>query len=82
MTPKDCFGIVVRTLGLAVMIASIAYFYSTAMAALIPTNPRYVSPLAYLAIGVVYLSISIYLLRGAPALLDFCYPKDKSDSSR
>lgn len=64
MTPRDIFGIVVRTAGLlsvmwglsALAVSATAYGQGAAVA------------------GLISVVVGLYLLRGAPHLLDYAYP--------
>lgn len=74
MTPKDCFGVAVRIVGLVVILLGIREFCSFAV---IVTGPRvapYSPPPVYLSLTVVYLVVGIYLVHGAPPLINWCYP--------
>ena len=79
MKPKDCFGVVIRSLGILTLIGSILYFYSmidTLLAADKPHTPAF----EYFIAAVVLLIAGLYLLRGAPHLMRFAYPKDKDEN--
>ena len=66
MTPRDVFGLVIRTFGL-IGIFLWLYFCKIAI-----TNGD--APLFALSFAVS--AFSGYLLKGAPLLLEFCYPSN------
>ena len=72
MTPRDYFGIIVRTVGLFLCLVGIYYFLFGLL--------RFRGTFSYLATTTLFQSgfsicVGLYLLRGAPALLRFTYPK-------
>jgi hypothetical protein len=83
MKPRDCFGIVVRSFGLLVLIVAIYYLIGGAIVAFVPNYPRAHSPLyTYFTYCPILIGISLYLLRGAPHLVRFCYPDEQSPLPR
>ena len=82
MKPRDCFGVVVRTVGLLLMLFSLFYFIGGVAAAISPSLGRGGTPVYYVAIGGVMILVGLYLLRGAPHLLRYSYGGDKEDSDR
>ena len=77
MTPRDIFGIILRTFGLALFLWGILYLYSPiGMLAYPEENDG--SALGYLLYGGACILISLYFLRGAPHILRFAY-SDKSN---
>jgi len=79
MKPRDCFGVVIRTLGVLTPVGCALYIYSTIVAFVAPppnSSPAY----QYIIVAVVLLIVGLYLLRGAPHLMRFAYPPDKGDS--
>jgi len=75
MTPRDCFGVVVRTIGLLVLLLGIYYAITAAYLLIASDYPRPHSPVTtYLFYGALMIAISLYLLRGASHLIRFCYP--------
>jgi len=79
MKPRDCFGVVVRTVGLLLMLFSLFYFYGAVAASVSPALGRGGTPVYYIGIGVVMMFVGLYLLRGAPHLLRFAYGKEQDD---
>jgi hypothetical protein len=77
MKPRDCFGVVVRSFGLFVFLLGIYYLIAGIILAFIPDYPKAHSPAYTYCIYCTFLiGISLYLLRGAPHLIRFCYPDD------
>jgi hypothetical protein len=79
MKPRDCVGVVVRTVGLLLMLYSLFYFYGALAAASSPALRRGGTPVYYIGIGVVMMIVGLYLLRGAPHLLRFAYGEEEND---
>ena len=79
MKPRDCFGVVVRAFGLVLTLFSLFYFYGAVAAAISPALGRGGTPIYYIGIGAVMVSVGLYLLRGAPLLLRYSYGKDEHD---
>lgn len=76
MSAKDWFGVIVRTVGLVFFILSLYYGLSTVYMLIAPSS-RYDSALVYGLYGLGNLILSLYLLRGAPALLRWSYPEER-----
>ena len=76
MTARDCFGLVIRTVGLASILWGLQYLYSP-IGVLLNPEPSDSSILYYLAYGVAYVLFGMYFVRGAPHLLRFAYPPEK-----
>ena len=69
MNSRTVFGIIVRTLGLAALLCGL---WSGAKFFLVV---KWGMVFKYgLLLGIPYLAVSLYLLRGAPALMNFAYP--------
>ncbi|MFT4709851.1 MAG: hypothetical protein ACI9D0_000494 [Bacteroidia bacterium] len=67
MTPRDVFGLVIRTFGLF----GVFIWLYTFVVALVAMN----APLFFLSF--VISAMAGYLLKGAPLLLEFCYPSSR-----
>lgn len=76
MTPRDVFGIIVRTVGLGFVAYSFEYLQAPLGMALYPAAAD-ASLSTYMVYGVIYFLIGAYLLRGAPHLVRFAYPPDR-----
>lgn len=75
MRPVQVFGVVMRTFGLALLIYSLWYLlYGVATVFGLPEF-RAGFKVGYFLSGSLFLVVSIYLLRGAPHLMKFCYPE-------
>ena len=74
MKPRNIFGIIVRTFGLSLFIYAVWYLvYGLATLAGLPEDsPGHM--IGCFVTGGVYLLIGLYLLRGAPLLINFSYP--------
>jgi hypothetical protein len=78
MTPRQCFGVILRVFGLLMLGVSALYLYSTAYAFFYPSVPHNSTTANYLAAFILTLAAALYLLRGAPQLLRFAYPRSAS----
>ena len=72
----------IRSLGILTLVGCILYVYSTIITLLSPDSPTSKETPAshYLIAAVVLLVAGLYLLRGAPHLMRFAYPKEKDES--
>ena len=78
MKPQDCFGVVIRTIGLLGILMAIFYAFSAIYIAIDPSYSKpHSAPKTYIIISLVFALVSLYLLRGATHLIQFCYPKKK-----
>lgn len=82
MSAKECFGVIVRVVGLLVTLFAFVYLVSAAIVAI---NPHYrpdTAPVAhYLLTGLVGLAVGLFLLRGARYLVCFAYPDKDSEKA-
>jgi len=76
MDVQETFGVVIRTIGLIISLLGICYVLSS-LAVFVHPSKSHITPLHYLCDGVFCLLLSLYFLRGAPALIRFCYPNSK-----
>jgi hypothetical protein len=82
MKPKDAFGVVVRTIGLILVFTGALYLLSALVVCVAPAFRPNLSPAwHYLAHGVIGGLFGLYFLRGAPGIVRFAYPNEKSDSA-
>ena len=77
MTERDCFGVVVRSIGLLVIIVTIAYVGSGLYVVLAPTAAHKATATSYFTFAVGYGLFGLYLLRGAKHLVNFAYPSEQ-----
>jgi hypothetical protein len=80
MTPQDCFGVFVRAIGLILLLTGIGFFASTWVSLLHPFPPSETMRAWFLYLGLGLPVSSLYFLRGAPALVKFCYPTPNVDA--
>jgi hypothetical protein len=71
MTPKNCFGIIIRTTGLLVLLVALYYFFFGLL--LFRGAFSSMAPLLLMQSG-LGMCVGSYLLRGAPLILRFAYP--------
>jgi hypothetical protein len=71
MTPKNCFGLIVRTTGLLVLLVALYYFFFGLV--LLRGTFSSMAPLL-LVQSSLGIGVGLYLLRGAPLILRFAYP--------
>ena len=81
MTPRECFGIAVRTIGILVLFASVMYLYSASAVLLVHGMPHTYPLVSYLGACAVAFVVGLYFLRGAPHLVRFAYPQAKPSSN-
>jgi len=74
MTPRECFGIAIRTIGILLLFASVMYLYSALALLLFSGMPRNYPLVSYLGASAVVFIVGLYFLRGAPRLVRFAYP--------
>ena len=81
MKPKDVFGIIVRLLGLISLGYGLQYLLSWTFM----TLRQSASPAQgwggpdYLIIGLIYIPLGLFLLRGAPYVINFAYPRESNE---
>ncbi len=80
MKPRDCFGVVIRSIGVLVLLVSGLYLYSTFVALIAPETPRAPPPPRYFFVFALTLVTGLYFLRGAPHLMRFAYGDESKDS--
>jgi hypothetical protein len=74
MTPQHCFGVVIRTVGLLLLVGSLYFLFSAVYLLAVPLQRPHSPPSTYALYGCAIGALSLYLLRGAPLLMRFCYP--------
>ncbi len=81
MTPQHSFGVVVRSIGLLLLLGSLYHFLTGAWFALAAGHSLVVSSLfSFFLYSILGVLVSLYLLRGAPHLIHFCYPGTSTSS--
>jgi hypothetical protein len=78
MTPRECFGIAIRTIGILLLFGSVMYLYSALAILVLNGMPHTYPLLSYVGASAVVLVIGLYFLRGAPSLINFAYPPTKA----
>jgi hypothetical protein len=73
MTARDIFGVILRVCGLVLVYRGFGVLWFQIAIVFAPGLSR-MSMIPFLH-GVAILAVGIYLMRGAPAVLRFCYPK-------
>jgi hypothetical protein len=81
MKPRDCFGVVIRTIGLLLLIVSALYLNSALVTMIGRESSHAATPAYYLVASALTAGIGLYFLRGAPHLMRFAYGEEKSDSA-
>lgn len=74
MTPRDCFGVVVRTVGLLTLLFGFYDLLCSVYILLTPGRHHNAAFPVYSVYGLIFIVVSLFLLRGAPRLVQFCYP--------
>ena len=75
MTAWQCFGVVLRTFGLILLLCGVYYLFTAAYTAIVSYSRPHSPPGTYAVYGIAYCLVSLYFLRGAPGLAGFCYPQ-------
>lgn len=78
MKPVECFGLIIRTLGLIFFMGGLYFFASSLVVVITPNLPHRSTPASYAIYGCVLVALSLYFLRGAPVLVRFAYPNETS----
>ena len=80
MKPRDIFGIIVRTFGVILVVYSLWYLlYGLLQLIGCEQEQKPGELLGNFLFGGVLFFLATYFLRGAPRLLNFCYPSDEQD---
>lgn len=74
MTPKDCFGVVVRSVGLLVLLLGVYELLGSIYVLVTPSRHHNATSPVYIVYGVFFVALSLYFLCGAPGLMQFSYP--------
>ena len=74
MSGKECFGVIIRTAGLALILLGGYDISSSIFVALTPERPHSMGPAAAILYGLFFAVVGLLLLRGASALVKFSYP--------
>lgn len=77
MTARDRFGVVVRSLGLIILLLGVYNVFSSLYLPLDPDFPHRHIAVGGLVSGCFFGLVGLFLMRGAPALVRFCYPLDE-----
>jgi hypothetical protein len=78
MKPRDCFGIVVRSIGLLLFALGLGYFFSSIWIFFVGPQDAWLV-WTFSGLGIVYFAIRLYLLRGAPHVVRFAYGGEKEE---
>jgi len=81
MRSRDCFGVVVRSLGLVIVLLGV---YNVFTSLYLPLDPDF--PHRHLAVGGLVVAaffglVGLALMRGATSLVRFCYPLERGERS-
>jgi len=79
MTPRDWFGVIIRSVGLLNLTAGLYYCLTTAYVAIASKTGAHSPPTTYALYAVFFVLLSLYFLRGAPGLMNFSYPNSKTN---
>ncbi|MDX6528272.1 MAG: hypothetical protein QOH41_562 [Blastocatellia bacterium] len=74
MKPKEAFALAVRIVGLLIVAYGIRYVTDFGLGLLGYFSLQRTAYAYYLIIGVAYLCVGLYLLRGASPIVRFAYP--------
>lgn len=76
MSGKECFGVIVRTAGLSLILMGGYNIISSGYVAMTPERAHQVTAAWGSVFGLLFVLVGLLLLRGAPALLNFAYPPE------
>lgn len=79
MSPRELFGLVLRSFGLLLLYNGISFGFSAVDVVVHDHDPWGFKPETYVLTTVWSSVLGFYLLRGAPLLLDFAYPPSAED---
>ena len=83
MKPKDVFGIIIRTMGLILIIYGLWYLLFGLLQLIgCEQEQRAGELLGDFLFGGILIVIAKYFLRGAPRLLNFCYPGEAEKTEK
>jgi hypothetical protein len=74
MRSREIFGVAVRVIGLLAVLGSVVYFVGGVVVLIAPELKPNVSPWLYVLNATVFLTVGLYLLRGAQVVIRFSYP--------
>ena len=74
MSGKECFGVIVRTAGLALVLLGGYDLSSSVYVTMTPERQHHMGPAAAIAYGLFFALSGVLLLRGAYKLVKFSYP--------
>lgn len=75
MKPKDCFGVLIRTTGVILAVYALwCLAYAAALGLGLPEETPH-EHLDNLISAALAMMVALYLIRGAPHLVRFAYPK-------
>lgn len=77
MSPRDVFGIVIRSFGLWMLYCGVVYGFSAIDVTVTEHDPWGFKPESYVFTSIWMTAGGVYLLRGAPFLLNLAYPVPK-----
>ena len=81
MKPKDLFGVLVRAIGVVLAVFALWFLaYAGELLLGLPgeTPHEHIENLVSAVLAAV---VAVYLIRGAPHLVRFAYPKDKDNAA-
>jgi len=80
MSGKECFGVILRTAGLALILLAGYDVSASVFVALTPERPHSMGPGAAIVYSIFFVAAGLLLLRGASWLVKFSYPPQRESS--
>ena len=76
MQAREYFGLSLRIIGTLVIIQAVHYFVTFTEVSFRLFRPQTTGSEPYMLLSIVHFIIGFYLLRGAPQLVEFSYPRE------
>jgi len=77
---KECFGVILRTAGLTLILLASYDVSASDFVALTPERHHSMGPRAAIVYGLLFAAAGLFLLRGASWLVKFSYPLQRESS--
>lgn len=79
MRPEEWFAVALRAIGVVVFLYGAGFLFDSALLSLGYFNQPDPSPSYYMIVGIFYVIVGLYLLKGAPHIVRFSYPREEEE---